>query len=877
MVRRCMLTLLALLLVLPVLAVGEASPWQTDGQGTITAYTGPGGEVTIPDSIDGVAVIAIGNDVFNTRADITAVTFPQGLKRIGLNAFYMCDGLTALTLPDGLEVVDDYAFFASQGLTTVTVPASVVYIGSNAFASCGAMTSMTFVGEQPLMGPDAMAYNNAAITAGSAAVDHTAAESDLTFDAATGLITGYTGSKAYAVIPATIGGVAVKGIGARALFSNKTLVRLTLLEGLTVLEKEALAYGDLRRVDLPTTLTTIGDNALSGNRLIDLAVPAGVTSIGVEAFSGNPFRSASIGEGPAELPKGAFQYSPFLYDVSLPASLTNIGEGAFNACSGLGYLIFAGNTLPALGANAFAGCPIADVDIATDATRAQAEAAKAQLVAYGLPADSVTVWRANPPGEAPYPSNATFAFDAATGTVSNYQGDYTEMTMFWTHWDDASQSQQPIRALGEGIFEGSAITRFDVPHSETLATIGARAFKGSQLTSIYLFDSVTDIGDEAFANCLNLTEIVIPNSVKTIGAGAFSGSANLRSVVFKGGAPVIAADAFAGCTALATLELPAKAQPQGNLGANPAAIRVRAEATDEEVAALQTALALPWNVTLLRAGAPDPTVLRPDSEVANAETDFEFDASTGTITKYIGKTAQVVVPAAIGGVPVRSIGFTAFSDATVMSFLEGTAANTGLTRVVLPGTVTTIEDSAFLECRALTEIIGYGAMERIGNRAFENCTALTTAYFPNGIRALDLYAFHLCAALAKDPTDARTQDIPEGAFLGTGLAGELVLTAPAIGNSAYKDAKGITSIRVTPTVKTIAPAAFQGITGLTSITFERADKDILGAGNFQFTEDMTGFTLYLPQDATDQQVADFVSILNQNLLPGDTMVKRAGQ
>jgi hypothetical protein len=51
----------------------------------------------------------------------------------------------------------------------------------------------------------------------------------------------------------------------------------------------------------------------------------------------------------------------------------------------------------------------------------------------------------------------------------------------------------------------------------------------------------------------------------------------------------------------------------------------------------------------------------------------------------------------------------------------------------------------------------------------------------------------------------------------------------------------------------------------------------LGVGNFQSTEDMTGFALYLPHDATDGQMQDFVSIIDQSLLPGDTIVKRAEQ
>lgn len=46
----------------------------------------------------------------------------------------------------------------------------------------------------------------------------------------------------------------------------------------------------------------------------------------------------------------------------------------------------------------------------------------------------------------------------------------------------------------------------------------------------------------------------------------------------------------------------------------------------------------------------------------------------------------------------------------------------------------------------------------------------------------------------------------------------------------------------------------------------------MGYGNFQFSEDMTAFELCLPEHTTDDEVAAFVSVLDQNLLPGSEMV-----
>ncbi len=62
--------------------------------GTITGYVGSDSNVTVPSTIDGYPVIAIGDEVFQERDDITSITIPDGVTSIGDNAFVDCFALT---------------------------------------------------------------------------------------------------------------------------------------------------------------------------------------------------------------------------------------------------------------------------------------------------------------------------------------------------------------------------------------------------------------------------------------------------------------------------------------------------------------------------------------------------------------------------------------------------------------------------------------------------------------------------------------------------------------------------------------------------------------------------------------------------------------
>ncbi len=110
-------------------ALAAEGDFTVSESGVLTQYSGPGGEVVIPDGVKWV-----GDCVFAYREDVTAVTFPDSLSGIGQAAFSDCTGLTELTLSGGV-VINDSAFSDCTGLTELTLPAGTI-VSTGAFGSC---------------------------------------------------------------------------------------------------------------------------------------------------------------------------------------------------------------------------------------------------------------------------------------------------------------------------------------------------------------------------------------------------------------------------------------------------------------------------------------------------------------------------------------------------------------------------------------------------------------------------------------------------------------------------------------------------------------------------------------------------------------------
>ena len=138
--------------------------------------------ITLPQGVKSIGVSA-----FYNCDDLTSITLPQGVKSIGDKAFYSCDALTSITLPQGLESIGEHAFYSCSSLYSITIPSSVTSIGWAAFDYCYDLDSVTF--ENP---------NGWTVTNGSTTQALSAADLANTSKAASYLRYGSYGSTSYA-------------------------------------------------------------------------------------------------------------------------------------------------------------------------------------------------------------------------------------------------------------------------------------------------------------------------------------------------------------------------------------------------------------------------------------------------------------------------------------------------------------------------------------------------------------------------------------------------------------------------------------------------------------------------------------------------------
>jgi hypothetical protein len=161
----------------------------TNGTITITGYTGLGGNVTIPSSINGLPVTSIGGYAFQFLFNLTNITIPdsvtniedgayykgggmgtfwgctnltnatlgQSVTHIGFGAFQGCTSLTAVSIPDSVTTIGDFAFNNCTSVTVVTIGKNVSIVGTGigyAFAGCGNLVGIYFQGNKPFLASD---------------------------------------------------------------------------------------------------------------------------------------------------------------------------------------------------------------------------------------------------------------------------------------------------------------------------------------------------------------------------------------------------------------------------------------------------------------------------------------------------------------------------------------------------------------------------------------------------------------------------------------------------------------------------------------------------------------------------------------------------
>lgn len=127
---------------------------------TITAYSGAGGALTIPSTLDSHPVVAIGASAFLNKTTITSAVIPNGVISIGDGAFKGCTFMTSVTIPNSVTTLSNSVFSSCVRLTSVTIPSSVTSIGDNVFYYCRLLTQIIVDSSNPsYLSEDGVLYN----------------------------------------------------------------------------------------------------------------------------------------------------------------------------------------------------------------------------------------------------------------------------------------------------------------------------------------------------------------------------------------------------------------------------------------------------------------------------------------------------------------------------------------------------------------------------------------------------------------------------------------------------------------------------------------------------------------------------------------------
>ena len=114
---------------------------QKDGTLKLSKYIGPGGDLEIPEELDGMKVTYIGDYVFYGCNFLTGITIPDSVIGIGNSVFWNCTSLTEITIPDSVKSIGEGAFYGCSSLTGITIPGSVISIGKYALSNCSLLTA----------------------------------------------------------------------------------------------------------------------------------------------------------------------------------------------------------------------------------------------------------------------------------------------------------------------------------------------------------------------------------------------------------------------------------------------------------------------------------------------------------------------------------------------------------------------------------------------------------------------------------------------------------------------------------------------------------------------------------------------------------------
>ncbi len=411
---------------------------------------------------------------------LSSVSMPSSVKKIGTNAFNGCISLTSFDLHEGLESIGYHAF-SGTGMKEITLPSTLSFCDYGFSGS--SVEKAVFAGGIETI-PASVLHGCSKLT-------------DVTF-------------------PDT-----VKKIGNFAFASCKSLTSFDLREGIENIGYHAFSDSGITEVALPSTIKTC-DNG----------------------FAGAPLVRASVADGTERLPSSAFANCKLLTDVTLPESVTVLGDFSFSNCIALSDITLPGN-LETIGNSAFIGCTAIDSIVLPDS-----------LKNLNYHAFSNTAF-----SEITIPASVVKADNAFTGSQLRKAvfEDGIEAVPANTFLDCKKLTEvvmpDSIRTIGGHAFSGCSMLR-EIELPGALSSIGTYCFYRSGIRSIDIPDSVTNIDTDAFRECKLLKEAKTGSGLVKMKDSVFSGCTVLEKVTLSGKLESVGNYSFSGCRKLKEIDYP---------------------------------------------------------------------------------------------------------------------------------------------------------------------------------------------------------------------------------------------------------------------------------------------------------------------------------
>ena len=491
--------------------------------------------------------------------------------------------------------------------------------------------------------------------------------------------------------------------------------------------------------------------------------------------------------GITSIPAYTFQKCGNLTEIVIPASLTSIGSYAFYGCSNLATVIFENpNGWWVQSSNII---ELNSTDIENTET----------LSTYLTSTYSYYTW---------YRTDTKIPFIiTSNGMILKYTGTDTDVVI---------PSRYSISEDGEVI----------AGDDYSVTSIGVYAFSGyTGLTSITIPASVTSIGRSAFSGCTGLTSITIPASVTSIGDSAFSRCSNLANVYYEGTIDEWVEISFDSDYIKPVIK---ESNPLSN-GAN---LYVNGDELVTELNIIDTT-----TINNQFQGCTSLTKLTMGSQVTSIG-DGAFFGCTGL--------TSITIPANVTS--IGELAFSGCSNLATVIFEEGSQLESigrevfydcsSLTSITIPASVTSIGRSAFDGCTGLTEI-NYNATNladlSINNRVFSNAGKDGTGITVNiGANVTRIPAYLFC------PID--TPNIVTVNFAENSQCTE-------IGNYAFSECTGLTSITIPASVTSIGEWAFYRCSNLATVIFEEGSQ-LESIGDYAFRECISLTSITIPASVT---------------------------